>query len=100
MKENLPYDKDKPVDLIYTEFGDSSINFILRFWLDMVEQKNFLEVKSNAIKLIKKTFDENDINIPFPIRTLDFSGNKETIEEIKNNIKTLNHDNREQKTDE
>ncbi len=96
VKDNLPYDKDRPVDLIYTEFGDSSINFILRFWLDMVEQKNFLEVKSKAIKLIKKTFDENDINIPFPIRTLDFSGNKGTIEEISNHIKTESHEKGEQ----
>lgn len=96
IKENIPHDKERPVDLIYTEFGDSSINFILRFWLDVVEQGNYLEVKSKAIKLIKKTFDENEINIPFPIRTLDFSGNKETVTEITNTIKTLSHGNGEQ----
>jgi small conductance mechanosensitive channel len=29
-------------------------------------------MRSKAIKAIKKTFDEQDITIPFPIRTLDF----------------------------
>jgi small conductance mechanosensitive channel len=29
-------------------------------------------MKSTAIKTIKKAFDEHEITIPFPIRTLDF----------------------------
>jgi small conductance mechanosensitive channel len=29
-------------------------------------------MRSKAIKRIKKAFDEQDITIPFPIRTLDF----------------------------
>jgi small conductance mechanosensitive channel len=29
-------------------------------------------MRSKAIKTIKKVFDEQDITIPFPIRTLDF----------------------------
>jgi small conductance mechanosensitive channel len=29
-------------------------------------------MKSKAIKAIKKAFDEQDITIPFPIRTMDF----------------------------
>lgn len=62
---------DKPVQLWYTEFGDSSINLSVRFWIRM-DEHSFLEGRHRAIKAIKKAYDENDITIPFPIRTLDF----------------------------
>ncbi|GAB4378628.1 MAG: mechanosensitive ion channel family protein [Salibacteraceae bacterium] len=64
--------KDRPIELFYNEFGDSSINFTLRFWIDFDSQVSFLDARSKAIIALKKAFDENDITIPFPIRTLDF----------------------------
>lgn len=64
--------RDRPVDLYFTEFGDSSINFVLRFWLAFNKQTDFLHAQSEAIIAVKKAFDENGITIPFPIRTLDF----------------------------
>lgn len=70
IKDNIPCDDSKPIELYFNEFGDSSINFELRFWLNMAEQKNYLLNRSKAIVVLKKYFDENDINIPFPIRTL------------------------------
>lgn len=66
-------DDDSEIEFYYTEFGDSSINFICRFWVDAENAKNKLDAKSVAIKAIKKHFDANDINIPFPIRTLEFN---------------------------
>lgn len=65
-------DKSRDVDLYYNEFGDSSINFVIRFWIDFRAQTDFLRAQSDAIKRLKKAFDENGITIPFPIRTLDF----------------------------
>lgn len=56
----------------YTEFGDSSINFEIKFWVDYPDHPGFLAMRNSAIKAIKKAFDQNDITIPFPIRTLDF----------------------------
>ena len=64
--------ENKPVDLYYQEFGNSSINFIVRYWVDFRKQTDYLRALSDGIKRIKKTYDENDITIPFPIRTLDF----------------------------
>jgi small conductance mechanosensitive channel len=72
IEENIEYDNDKPVQLFFTEFGNSSINFSLRFWLDQCRQPDFMEAQSSAIMALKKAFDANDITIPFPIRTLDF----------------------------
>ena len=65
-------DTSRNVEFFYTEFGDSSINFSLRFWLAVARQPNWLEARSEAIIRIKRTFDEAGISIPFPIRTLDF----------------------------
>ncbi len=64
--------KSETPEIYFEEYGNSSINFMLRFWISQVDQKNYLRIKSNAIKAIKKAFNENDITIPFPIRTLDF----------------------------
>ncbi len=74
--EGLDLRKDgKPVQLYYTEFGDSSINFVVRFWVDFSAQTDFLEAQSEAIKAVKAAFDANGVTIPFPIRTLDFDPN-------------------------
>ena len=79
--------KDKPVDLYYQEFGDSSINFIIRYWVNFNKQTDYLQALHDGIKNIKKAYDQNDITIPFPIRTLDFGikGGK-TLDEVKMNL--------------
>lgn len=72
VKEGVDIDSSKPIELFYTEFGNSSINFVLRFWTNSGNQKDYLQLQSDAIIAIKKAFDANEITIPFPIRTLDF----------------------------
>lgn len=71
INEHIDIDHKQPIEFIYTEFGDSSINFELRFWLDLSEEKNYLITKSKAIIALKKSFDQEGITIPYPIRTLD-----------------------------
>lgn len=68
---------------LYTAFADSSINFETRFWIESTSALEVARAKSEAMVVIKEAFDANGINIPFPIRTLDFphplkiSGEKE-----------------------
>ncbi len=88
IEKEIPHDKSYPVELYFEEFGSSSINFELRFWLDMAEQKNYLKYKSEAIKSLKKHFDENDISIPFPIRTLEMDS--KAIKSIANAFEIAN----------
>ncbi|MGD1840784.1 MAG: mechanosensitive ion channel family protein [Thermonemataceae bacterium] len=57
---------------LWEEFGDSSINFQVRFWINSTSAIEVMKAKSEAIMLVKEAFDEKDITIPFPIRTLDF----------------------------
>lgn len=60
-----------------TEYKDSSITFSLRAW---TETENYEEFKFNIVEEIKKKFDEEGINIPYP--QLDVH--------IKENISTKN----------
>ncbi|MBW4544123.1 MAG: mechanosensitive ion channel family protein [Symplocastrum torsivum CPER-KK1] len=55
------------IDLV--SFGDSSIDFVVRYWT-LPPQKQVRQVKTKAIIAIKKAFDQAEINIPYPIRTL------------------------------
>jgi len=48
---------------------------MVRFWIDLKKKNHLLEAQHAAIMLIKKRFDAEGINIPFPIRTLDFNKN-------------------------
>ncbi|KAB1067750.1 mechanosensitive ion channel [Tamlana haliotis] len=75
ISENFKQKSGESVEFFFTEFGDSSINFMTRFWIDLVKNKQEYEARHKAIKLIKSQFNANDINIPFPIRTLDFGKN-------------------------
>lgn len=72
IRNNVDYNKDREVELIFTDFGDSSINFQLRFWLSGPSWRDYLVARSEAIIALKEAFDQHDIMIPFPIRTLDF----------------------------
>ena len=63
---------DRGIEFYFEEFGSSSINFKIRFWVPFTKNPDFWDARSEAIIAITKAFDENDIMIPFPIRTLDF----------------------------
>ncbi|MEH6406447.1 MAG: mechanosensitive ion channel family protein [Leeuwenhoekiella sp.] len=80
--KEFPQQGVEEIEFYYQEFGDSSINFILRFWADVRKKRDVLIAQNKAIKAIKKVYDANDINIPFPIRTLDFAKNKFRSETI------------------
>ncbi len=65
-------DKARDVEFFYTDFGGSSVDFKVGFWMEFEKQTDYLTAKSEAIKALKHAFDEKGLTIPFPIRTLDF----------------------------
>lgn len=64
--------EDEKITMYYKEFGESSINYIIRLWLRDPEQSAYWTASNQVIINIKKAYDENRITIPFPIRTMDF----------------------------
>jgi len=81
-------EKADDIEFYFTEFGDSSINFLCRFWVVSENGLEKLRAKSKAIIEIKKAFDQEEINIPFPIRTLQFEDNLHIRKERK--LETIN----------
>lgn len=61
------------VDVFAQEFGGSSIDFTVRYWIAYPGDVGYPAAVHAGVLAIKKAFDEHGIDIPFPIRTLDFS---------------------------
>lgn len=95
IEKDFPQDESEKIEFHYKEFGDSSINFQLRFWVDAKVKITILEARSEAIKILKRAFDEHGINIPFPIRTLQIhSDDKEDIMKLKTSNNSDNNNDR------
>ncbi|MFQ6107024.1 MAG: mechanosensitive ion channel domain-containing protein [Thermoplasmata archaeon] len=61
---NVLKDKDSAPFVRLLEFGDSSLNFMLKCWVDNLGNKG--KVESDIRKEINKRFAEEGIEIPFP----------------------------------
>lgn len=65
--------QQEEVEFMYKEFGDNSFNYVVRFWTNATINRDILLARSKAIIEIKRVYDQKKNNIPFPIRTIDFS---------------------------
>jgi small conductance mechanosensitive channel len=59
------FHQDPPPQIVVGELGDSSVNIIVRAW---VNTSDFWDVFFEYTEKVKKTFDKEGINIPFPQR--------------------------------
>jgi small-conductance mechanosensitive channel len=64
------------------EFGDSSVNFTLRFWIRDPEN-GVTNVKGQVLLNLWDALEENDIEIPFPQRVLHMAGHKKEAPVLK-----------------
>lgn len=62
----------KDTTFLYEEFGESSVNFKIRIWVNSNQFGDYLKFINDTIIILKENFDKNNITMPFPIRTLDF----------------------------
>jgi small-conductance mechanosensitive channel len=53
---------------IFEEFGNSSINFKLRFWVHTIDDR--MKIRSEVAVIVDRLFREEGIEIPFPQRDL------------------------------
>lgn len=58
-------DHSQPIDILVSELGSSAVNFTVRPWC---KTENFWNVHFFMHENIKKTFDKENIGIPFPQR--------------------------------
>jgi small-conductance mechanosensitive channel len=59
--------EEPPPLFIFVGYGDSSLDIQFSVWF---KRENFLDLRNSIYQDIKQAFDANDIEIPFPHRTL------------------------------
>jgi small conductance mechanosensitive channel len=76
--KNLPFVvEDKPVQVFFDNFGGSSIDFSVRLWIDFTTPGDYPKAQDKVIRALKKAFADASIDIPFPVRTLEFADNQQ-----------------------
>ena len=60
--------KSPAAEVIFDALGDSSLNFRLRFWAEVLPDRDHYALKSDLYFAILKCFREQGIEIPFPQR--------------------------------
>jgi small conductance mechanosensitive channel len=63
---------NEDVDFYFTEIGNFSYNFQLRFWIAFSTNNDFQNAMSDIIMNIKKRFEQENISIAYPVTTMDF----------------------------
>jgi small conductance mechanosensitive channel len=61
--------EDKPPEIDIVGFGESSIDFVVRYWT-YPRQPQVRQIQTRAIIAVKQALDAAKIEIPYPIRTL------------------------------
>lgn len=72
LKQSKSVSKLAEPSVIARGFGGSSIDLTVRWFIDDGTQTNKVASIHEVIVVVKSALDEAGINIPFPIRTLDF----------------------------
>jgi small conductance mechanosensitive channel len=52
------------------ELGDSSVGLQSRIWIGNPARSDFVKIRGEYVKAVKERFDAEDINIPYPNRTI------------------------------
>lgn len=64
-------DTQRPVEVFAKEFGDNSINFLVRWWAGSTPVQAHAS-RDKVVRAIKRALDDAGMEIPFPQRTLWF----------------------------
>lgn len=87
--EQHPFTLKNPSPSVFVDnLGDNAVNIIVRIWAPSTDWYN---VKTELLWTMKKKLEENDIEIPFPQRTLWFANELQSMQ--KDVIKQIPSDN-------
>ncbi len=79
LESYVDHHAEKPIEVLYTGFKESWIEFRMHVWMDLSKQDNFLVTRSEAIKALRKGFDEYEIAIPHPAQTVDLASDNKNF---------------------
>ncbi|ELY43215.1 mechanosensitive ion channel family protein [Natronorubrum bangense] len=70
--ERHPGIMDDPAPSVrLTELGDSDVGLQSRFWIANPSRADFVRTRGEYVTAVKERFDEEGIDIPYPVRTLE-----------------------------
>jgi len=70
--------------VLFTDFGDSSLNFEVHFWISPRTALDRKQIESDLRFKIDTLFREHKITIPFPQRDINFNGDHPFMVSVKN----------------
>ena len=73
LKEHTEVIEDPAPQIIFSEFGDSSLNFRILFWTD--NYGDWLRIRSEILYTINEILEKENIVIPFPQRDVHIQSN-------------------------
>ncbi|MDF9745073.1 mechanosensitive ion channel family protein [Natrinema salsiterrestre] len=65
-----------------TELGDSDVGLQSRFWISNPSRADFVRTRGEYVTAVKRRFDEEGIDIPYPVRTLEGGLNLESGQSV------------------
>ncbi|HEA31396.1 MAG TPA: mechanosensitive ion channel [Leeuwenhoekiella sp.] len=71
--EKFEQQEGERIKFYFTEFGDSAIYFMTRFWIDYVRKSQMYAAQHEALILVMETLQHNRISIPYPISNVHLS---------------------------
>lgn len=66
--------------VVYKRFGDSAVVLGVRFWIDNPSARRKWRAQTAVIGEVKRAFEEEGIEIPYPQRKLSSRGNADTVD--------------------
>jgi small-conductance mechanosensitive channel len=70
--ERHPDIMDDPAPSVrLTELGDSDVGLQSRFWIANPSRADFVRIRGEYVTAVKRRFDAEGIDIPYPVRTLE-----------------------------
>ncbi|WIV66298.1 mechanosensitive ion channel family protein [Natrialbaceae archaeon AArc-T1-2] len=72
--ERHPEIMDEPAPSVrLTELGDSDVGLQSRFWIPQPSRADVVRIRGEYVTSVKERFDEEGVDIPYPVRTLEGS---------------------------
>lgn len=68
---------DPAPDVLVVALADFSVNLRVRWWIEPPRRSDVLDVQDRVLSAIKKTLNENGIDLPFPTRQILFHNQTE-----------------------
>ncbi len=77
--------KDPAPFAVFNNFGESSLDFVMYYWIELNDKTNSLVVGSDLRIMIEKKLADSEIEVPFPQRDIRLASNNPVQIEIVQN---------------